>query len=143
MVKGPKAILSHAIADALAEYFEVDPKAIESNLITNAKIVLRNAKLREQDIHSNQTVATVTGSVDEVSFTWKWTLPSESKTKNATDAGWVKDAVLTIKGLRLKTHDVGGEPARYWDRQGSCSLRRSGAASGAHSTCFHGSRTYR
>eukprot|EP00571_Detonula_confervacea_P008156 CAMPEP_0172321794 /NCGR_PEP_ID=MMETSP1058-20130122/44329_1 /TAXON_ID=83371 /ORGANISM="Detonula confervacea, Strain CCMP 353" /LENGTH=57 /DNA_ID=CAMNT_0013037389 /DNA_START=26 /DNA_END=199 /DNA_ORIENTATION=- len=50
MIKGPKAILSSAIANALGEYFVVDANTIESNLLKDAKIVLRQVKLKEQVI---------------------------------------------------------------------------------------------
>ena len=45
---GPKAILSSAISNALAEFFVVDATTIESNLVSDAKISLKNVQLREQ-----------------------------------------------------------------------------------------------
>lgn len=99
MIKGPKAILSSAIANALEEYFLVDASTIESNLLSDARIVLRNVQLKEQTstipINSagKSTLITVTGCVDEVSFTWSWSVG---------DVVWVTDAVLTIDGARFQ-----------------------------------------
>ena len=99
MIKGPKAILSSAIANALEENFIVDASTIESNLLSDARIVLRNVQLKEQTstipINSagKSTRITVTGCVDEVSFTWSWSVG---------DVVWVTDAVLTIDGARFQ-----------------------------------------
>ena len=48
MIKGPKAILSSAITNALADYFVVDPTKIETNLLSGAKIVLHSVPLKTQ-----------------------------------------------------------------------------------------------
>ena len=49
MIKGPKAILSSAIANALSEYFLLNPNTnIESNLLKDAKIVLKDVQLKPQ-----------------------------------------------------------------------------------------------
>jgi len=99
MIKGPKAILSSAIANALGEYFIVDANTIESNLLKDAKIVLRDVKLKEQvtriPINSagKTTKITFTGCVDEVAFTWSWSVG---------DVMWVNDAVLTIVGAKFQ-----------------------------------------
>lgn len=99
MIKGPKAILSSAIANALGEYFVVDANAIESNLLKDAKIVLRRVKLKEQvtriplNSAGKSTVITTTGSVEEVSFTWAWSVGN---------VVWVNDAVLTIVGAKFQ-----------------------------------------
>lgn len=80
MLKGPKAILSSAIANALGTYFEVDASAIESNLITDAKIVLNQVKLKKQtsrlalNSSGNATVFTVTGGVERVELSWEWSV---------------------------------------------------------------------
>ena len=105
-VKGPKAILSSAIANALAEFFIVDAKTIESNLLKDAKIVLHNVLLRKQvtrlpmNSAGTPTLITVTGSVQQVAFTWKWAVGS-NKDETNLDA-WVRDSALTLKGLVFK-----------------------------------------
>lgn len=103
MVNGPKRILSSAIANALGEYFDVDATSIEANLIKDARIVLKHVALKKQTscvpINSvgNSTVITVTGSVEEVSFTWAWSV-------GGSDQQWIRDAVLTITGAKFACH---------------------------------------
>lgn len=98
-MKGPKAILSSAIANALGEYFVVDANAVESNLLRDAKIVLRKVRLREQvsrvpvNSAGNSTRITLNGCVEEVAFTWSWSVG---------DVVWVTDAVLTIVGAKFE-----------------------------------------
>ena len=105
-VKGPKAILSSAIATALAEYFVVDAKTIAANLLEDTKIVLHKVLLRKQvarlpmNSAGTPTLITVTGSVQEVLFTWKWAVGS-NKDENNLDA-WVRDSALALKGLEFK-----------------------------------------
>mmetsp|Transcript_53304 Transcript_53304/g.129506 ORF Transcript_53304/g.129506 Transcript_53304/m.129506 type:complete len:1054 (+) Transcript_53304:160-3321(+) len=102
ILKGPKSMLSSAIADALNEYFVVDPHEIQSNLLKDTKIVLRHVQLRESSMvrpnlntFGNQTCVKTTGVVEEVIFSWSWNT-STTKGKN-----WIKDAVLTIKGAQF------------------------------------------
>jgi hypothetical protein len=102
LLKGPKGLLSSAIADALAEYFVVGVDHIESNLLTDTKIVLKDLRLKPQhssiakNTSGKTTDISVTGFVREISFTWSWDfLGSESE-------AWTKDAVLEIKGCKFK-----------------------------------------
>jgi len=101
MIKGPKAILSSAIANALGEYFIVDASTIESNLLSDAKIVLRNVQLKEQTtiipINSagQSTKITVTGCVESVTFSWSWSVG---------DVMWVNDSMLTIDGAKFEAN---------------------------------------
>mmetsp|Transcript_53307 Transcript_53307/g.129538 ORF Transcript_53307/g.129538 Transcript_53307/m.129538 type:complete len:1051 (+) Transcript_53307:160-3312(+) len=103
ILKGPKSMLSSAIADALNEYFVVDPHEIQTNLLTDTKVVLRHVELRDSitprpnpNTFGNRTLVKTTGVVDEVVFTWSWNTSSRGGGKN-----WVKDAVLTIKGAQF------------------------------------------
>ena len=69
ILKGPKAILSSAIAEALGEHFIVDTAQIESNLLRDTKIVLRDVLLRERIVYlpvnsiGRPTVVTMSGIV--------------------------------------------------------------------------------
>jgi len=105
-IKGPKSILSTAIANALAQFFVVDAKQIESNLLKDTKIVLNNVLLRKQvarlpvNSAGEPTLITITGSVKQVAFTWTWAVGS-NKDENNLDA-WVRDSKLTLKGLEFK-----------------------------------------
>jgi hypothetical protein len=106
-VKGPKTLLASAIASALAEFFEVDPTKIESNLLFDAKIVLNNVQLRPQtsQIQPNTTntdkeaivLTTTTGAVKRVAFSWAWSSFGDRS------ESWIKDATLEISGLKFKT----------------------------------------
>ena len=98
---GPKAILSSAISNALAEFFVVDATTIESNLVSDAKISLKNVQLREQ-VHrlpvnsvGKSTKITITGTVESVEFRWAWVVSGSTES-------WVKDALLTIRGAKFK-----------------------------------------
>lgn len=105
MIKGPKAILSSAIANALAEYFIVNPSQIESNLLSDANITLHNVQLKSTvmtlttiNTHGgSKTVLITSGCVDKVTFSWKW---SVSRDVSAT-AEWIKNAVLVIEGAKF------------------------------------------
>jgi len=121
MIKGPKAILSSAIANALSEYFLLDPSTnIESNLLHDAKIVLKNVQLKPQhsiiplangtnatttnDDDDNNgatttaaTIATTTGSVDKVIFSWTWSVGGTGETGE-----WIRDALLVIEGANFQ-----------------------------------------
>lgn len=102
-------MLASAIAEALAEFFVVGLDNIESNLLTDTKIVLKDVRLKPQqsslptNTFGNTTLFYVTGFVREVSFTWSWDfLGSDSKS-------WIKDAVLHINGCRFKVRLVQGD----------------------------------
>jgi hypothetical protein len=119
-VKGPKQLLASAIATALNEFFEVDEKSIESNLLRDAKIVLRKVKLRSQRTNCTNNnssdevvVMDTTGSVEEVCFKWTWVLGS------STDKMWVKDVSFTIRGLDLKMQ-LSIETTEKAEREDSC-----------------------
>ena len=80
MIRGPKAILSSAIANALGTYFEVDANTIESHLVRDAKIVLNEVRLKKQvsrlalNSAGNATIFTVTGRVKKIEFKWEWSV---------------------------------------------------------------------
>ncbi|KAG7353455.1 hypothetical protein IV203_002810 [Nitzschia inconspicua] len=101
-MKGPKALISSAIAEALAEYFVIDVNLVESNLLTDTKIALQNVQLKPisstvapENTFGNSTKVYITGVVEKVVFSWSWSLTGGGKS-------WVKDAVLTILGVKFK-----------------------------------------
>jgi hypothetical protein len=94
----------------------VDEEQIETNLLKDSRIVLKNVELKKQvarlpmNSAGRPTLITVTGSVAEVSFSWKWAVGSNKDEQNA-DA-WVRDSNLTLKGLEFKaelTYGTGDE----------------------------------
>ena len=114
MIKGPKAILSSAIANALAEYFLVDPTNIESNLLQNAKITLNRVDLKPQSstipLRNSDgdgdgdytTVITTTGRVDKVVFSWAWSVGGGGGDNKTSTGEWIRDAVLLIDGAKFE-----------------------------------------
>lgn len=105
-LRGPRAILSSAIANALSEYFVVDADAIESTLTGNANIILHNVKLKDKPAviaipingdGKSTAVTALTGSVETVEFAWTW-----SNWSSSTDDSWVNNAILTIKGAKFE-----------------------------------------
>ena len=113
LAKGPRAVLAENIAQALAEHFVLDPEDIESSLLKDARIVLKNTSLRQRRYRTPDApnaVISVDGVVEEVIFSWRWSLTGggkasssqESSSGYATGGGMVQDAMLTIKGLKVR-----------------------------------------
>ena len=109
-LRGPRAILSSAIANALSEYFVVDADAIESTLTGNANIILHNVQLKDKPAviaipingDKKSTSVTLAGSVEIVEFSWTWSSWSSSTDDQEHASSWVNNAVLTIKGPRFE-----------------------------------------
>jgi hypothetical protein len=112
MARGPRAIIASQIAQVLGEYFVVNPDDIESSLLSDAKIVLRDTKIRKKEYcnassSAPDTVITVSGIVQEVIFSWKWSFSSAgggtgtSSSSSSRGAGMVQDAALSIRGLKV------------------------------------------
>lgn len=103
--------MAEAISDALADYFVVDRKSMETKLLSDAGIKLHNTKLQPQDdLAVNPTTrASIRGDVQYVAFQWRW---GKSQTEGGSD--WVKDARLSISGLRFTitlSKTIAGEPS--------------------------------
>ena len=76
-MKGPKALISSAIAEALAQYFVIDESLIQKNLLKDTKIALHDVTLRPQksvvtpkNTFGKSTHVNITGSTEEVVFSW-------------------------------------------------------------------------
>ena len=104
--KGPRAVIATEISKALNEYFVVDQDAVEASLLHDARIVLRNTELRTKQYRSLEApnaVASISGVVEEVVFSWQWSFLSSKDTSNSNkDEGMVQDATLTINGIDMK-----------------------------------------
>jgi hypothetical protein len=97
-MKGPKGIIAEQIANALGEFFVVDQKAMETRLLSDAQIVLHDTKLKPQVVVvSKRLTATIDGIVGAVAFQWHW----GHDTEHEGGSDWVKDAKLTIGGLKF------------------------------------------
>lgn len=110
MASGPRAMIASQIALVLGEYFVVNPDDIESSLLSDAKIVLRDTQIRKKEYRDTSgstpdTVVTVSGIVEEVIFSWKWSFSSTaggtSISSSSRGAGMVQDAALSIRGLKV------------------------------------------
>lgn len=98
MIKGPKTILAEAIANALADYFVIDQKSMETKLLSDAGIKLHATQLKPQNgiLVTPTTRASIRGLVQYVAFQWHW-----GKSQKEGGSDWVKDARLIISGLRF------------------------------------------
>eukprot|EP00546_Thalassionema_frauenfeldii_P003253 CAMPEP_0178938874 /NCGR_PEP_ID=MMETSP0786-20121207/26572_1 /TAXON_ID=186022 /ORGANISM="Thalassionema frauenfeldii, Strain CCMP 1798" /LENGTH=1153 /DNA_ID=CAMNT_0020617639 /DNA_START=89 /DNA_END=3547 /DNA_ORIENTATION=- len=96
-MKGPKTILSETIANALGEYFCISPKDVETKLMGEAGIFLRDMKLKPlMGLPVGQVFGNAEGQVSSVSFQWQW---GHEEQDGGSD--WIKNAHLTIVGLRF------------------------------------------
>ena len=95
-MKGPKEFVAESLANALADFFIVDPSAIETKLIRNAGITLKDVRLKAiiLPIHERLS-AKINGSVQEVKFSWSWGRDDEG------GSDWVKNVTLDIIGLHF------------------------------------------
>jgi hypothetical protein len=104
--KGPRAVIATEISKALNEYFVVDQDAVESSLLHDARIVLRNTVLRTKQYRSLEApnaVVSISGVVEEVVFSWQWSfLSSKDSSMSKKNEGMVQDATLTINGIDMK-----------------------------------------
>lgn len=119
IAKGPRAVLAENIARALSEHFVLDPADIESSLLQDARIVLKNTQLRSRRYRSESipdTVVSVNGIVDEVVFSWRWSFSAGGSSTSTTitsnkssttgsssgGSGVVQDVVLAIRGVKAQ-----------------------------------------
>lgn len=105
--KGPRAVIAAEISKVLNEYFVVDQDAVESSLLHDARIVLRNTVLRTKQYRSLEApnaVVSISGVVEEVVFSWQWSFLSskDSFSNPKKNEGMVQDATLTINGIDMK-----------------------------------------
>ena len=89
-IQSPKSLLAFKLANALSTYFDVDPKAIETNLVHDAKIVLYDIRLKPERVGT----ALLVGQVNEIEFSWKWGGSADGSTS------FVRETVLSIRGVK-------------------------------------------
>jgi hypothetical protein len=94
-------MLASRLASALATYFVVDPSTVETNLVHDAKIILRDVTLKPQVLlggleESAATALVLVGSVKEIEFSWKWGGAADGSTS------FVRETLLTIRGARFR-----------------------------------------
>jgi hypothetical protein len=91
-IQSPKSLLANKLSASLADYFDVDPTAIKSNLVTDTKIVLSTVRLKPQTVCGSLLV----GGVDSIEFSWKWGGSADGSTS------FVRDAILSIRGAKFR-----------------------------------------
>lgn len=91
-------MLADAVSNALADYFVVDKQKMETKLLSNAAVKLHDTELKPRDnlVINATTRASIRGAVQHVSFEWHW-----GKSQKEGGSDWVKDARLSISGLRF------------------------------------------
>lgn len=98
-MRGPKSILSESIAKALGDFFVVDPKDIETNLLSDAGVTLHDLQLKplEGIPINSQTTLSLTGTVASVSFHWEW----GQDQSHEGGSSWVKNSHFEMKGAKF------------------------------------------
>ncbi len=92
-MKGPKEMLAELLTEALADFFVIDPATVETNLISNAGITLKDVQLKEMKIPINDNAgAIINGGVNHVNFSWSWG-------GDGKGSDWIKDTRLSIVGV--------------------------------------------
>ena len=99
-LQSPKSLLATYLASSLSEFFLVDKAKIQSNLLSDTKIVLHHVKLKEQETGGGLVC---NGSVQEIEFSWKW--------GGGTTTQFVRDVVLTIRGAKFRLHSASEDPS--------------------------------
>ena len=95
----PKAVLSSYLAKSLSVFFDVDPTLIESNLVSDTKVVVKNVRLKPLLIDGTDDLEIV-GIVDEIEFSWFWGGSTDGSTSI------VRDTRLTIRGAKFRIQRV-------------------------------------
>jgi hypothetical protein len=97
-MKSPKAVLSESIAEALATYFVIEPSQVETNLLKDAGVTLRDVKLQPITQRINpHTSVDINGTVREAAFHWNW-----GSSQKDGGSSLVNSAKLTLSGLDFR-----------------------------------------
>ena len=96
MMQSPSAILSRVLAQALSDYFVVNPDDVQTSLFQAAGVTLTSLALKPRQVRINEvTMATITGTVRSASFHWNWGRDS----KRADGSSLIHDVQLVLEGL--------------------------------------------
>ncbi len=127
--KSTPGFLARIVAGALGSFCEVDETMISSRLINKSRISLENLRLiprviQETDDHIMET----TGTVDSVTFKWKWNIARRRKSNSETK-GYMKKSTLVMKGVNIKLRPKAKENSRNNENVQSASPRSDKSAS--------------
>ena len=106
--KSPQAHLASYLAHLLSALFDIDPELIESNLLSNAKIVLHDVHLKPQGLGS---FVTLIGHVQEMGLTWSWGAAADGSTT------FVHETLLTIRGAHIRLQRANPEQQQHQREQ--------------------------
>ena len=95
----PKNLLASQLSLALAQFFDVDPKRVETNLIRDAKVVLNDIEIKERRLgDGGDSYLRVSGSMEQIEFSWVW-----------DSAALIKDVKLTVRGVSVHVSVIQGD----------------------------------
>ena len=93
-----KSVLASYLSSALAKYFVVDGAKIETSFLSDARITLRDTRVRPKKYRKRveggvDLVVSVDGTVNKVTFSWTWSL--------YRGGGGIRDASLPVDVLSV------------------------------------------
>ena len=95
----PKNLLASQLSLALAQFFNVDPKRVETNLIQDAKVALNDIEIKEWRLgDGGDSYLRVIGSMEQIEFSWVW-----------DSAALIKDVKLTVRGVSIHVSVIQGD----------------------------------
>jgi hypothetical protein len=70
----PQAILASYLSASLAEFLQVDSHLIETSLLTDQHVTLRQIKLKPRTVRNSGRASTITltGTIQHIEFRWEW-----------------------------------------------------------------------
>jgi len=103
----PKKLLASYLSKSLAEFFCVDPERVETNLLQDARVVLNDIEIKEQQCGG----ILVSGSVQKIEFSWTWDTVS-----------LISNVNLTIQGVVIHVNFVKDDESNVVSTTSSSSL---------------------
>ena len=95
----PKNLLASQLSLALAQFFNVNPKRVETNLIQDAKVALNDIEIKEWRLgDGGDSYLRVIGSMEQIEFSWVW-----------DSAALIKDVKLTVRGVSIHVSVIQGD----------------------------------
>jgi len=92
----PKKLLASSLSLFLAQFFNVDPNRVESNLIKDTKVVLNDVEIKERRLgNGGDSYLRVGGSIKQIEFSWVW-----------DGAALIKDVRLTVRGVSVNVRVI-------------------------------------
>ncbi|GAX21743.1 hypothetical protein FisN_31Lh029 [Fistulifera solaris] len=89
----PQAILASYLSTSLAEFLQVDSHLIETSLLTDQHVTLRQIKLKPRTVRGNGQASTITltGTIQQIEFRWEWSTQT-----------YISNVRLMVAGVHLQ-----------------------------------------